>query len=71
MLMAVQALFAVLITVFNAAVLTQPIYRYRQLLHHNLIDGPGFQHSQMLLDGIFHGQQQAQKQIVGQIVLIQ
>ena len=32
--------------------------------------GPGFQHSHVLLDGIFHREQQAQQQIVGQIVLV-
>ena len=44
---------------------------YRQLFHHNAVDAPGLQHVQVLFDGIFHRHQQAQKQIIGQIVLIQ
>ena len=70
-LMSVQTLAAVFVAVFHTAVLAQPVNGYRQLFHHNAVNAPGLQHVQMLLDGIFHRHQQAQKQIIGQIVLIQ
>ncbi len=70
-LVSLQTLAAVFVAVFYAAVLAQPVNGYRQLLHHNAVDAPGLQHVQVLFDGIFHRHQQAQKQIIGQIVLIQ
>ena len=66
----VQTLSAIFIAIFYVAVLAQPVNSYRQLLHHNLVDAPGLQHIQMLLDGILHRQQQAQQQIIGQVILI-
>ena len=70
-LMSFQTLAAVFVAVFHAAVLAKPVNGYRQLLHHNAVDAPSLQHVQVLLDGIFHRHQQAQKQIIWQIVLIQ
>ena len=66
----VQTLSAIFVAIFYVAVLAQPVNSYRQLLHHNLVDAPSLQHVQMLLDGIFHRQQQAQQQIIGQVILI-
>ena len=63
--MIVQALAAILITIFHCAILAQPIHGHGQLVHHDAINGPGFQHGHVLLDGVLHGQKQAQQQIIG------
>ena len=63
--MIVQALAAILIAIFHCAILAQPIHGHGQLVHHDAINGPGFQHGHVLLDGVLHGQKQAQQQIIG------
>ena len=69
-LSAFQAFTSVVVAVFNFCIFANPVNRNRQLFHHNLVNSPAFQHSKMLFDGIFHGQQQAKQQIVGQISLV-
>ena len=71
LLLAVQTLLRIIIAVFQLLILTDPVHGYRQLVHHQLINAPVFQHGKMLFDRIFHRQKQRQQQVIRQIVLIQ
>ena len=57
----VQAFASIFVAVLNICILAHPVNANRQLFHHNLVDGPTFQHGKMLLDRIFHSQQQAEQ----------
>ena len=69
-LSAFQTFTSVIVAVFNFCIFANPVNGNRQLFHHNLVNSPTFKHSKMLFDRIFHGQEQAEQQIVGQISLI-